>query len=79
MRAKPKEKIKMFLKVGHRGARGYEIENTLESFKKAIELGVDAIELDVRKWEIKRQGSGFDFFCKISEGCPQLCLTEEFN
>ena len=27
----------------------YEIENTLESFQKAIELGVNAIELDVRK------------------------------
>jgi len=39
----------MFLKVGHRGARVYEIENTLESFQKAIELGVNAIELDVRK------------------------------
>jgi glycerophosphoryl diester phosphodiesterase len=39
----------MFLKVGHRGARSYEIENTLESFKKAIALGVNAIELDVRK------------------------------
>jgi glycerophosphoryl diester phosphodiesterase len=39
----------MFLKVGHRGARAYEIENTLESFQRAIELGVNAIELDVRK------------------------------
>jgi glycerophosphoryl diester phosphodiesterase len=39
----------MFLKVGHRGARAYEIENTIESFKKAIELGVNAIEFDVRK------------------------------
>jgi len=39
----------MFLKVGHRGARAYEIENTLESYKKAIELGANAIELDVRK------------------------------
>jgi glycerophosphoryl diester phosphodiesterase len=39
----------MILKVGHRGARSYEIENTLESFKKAIALGVNAIELDVRK------------------------------
>jgi glycerophosphoryl diester phosphodiesterase len=38
----------MLLKVGHRGARAYEIENTLESFKKAIELGANAIELDVR-------------------------------
>jgi glycerophosphoryl diester phosphodiesterase len=34
--------------IGHRGARGYAPENTLQSFKKAIELGVDAIELDVR-------------------------------
>jgi len=39
----------MFLKVGHRGAKAYETENTLESFSKAIELGVNAIELDVRQ------------------------------
>lgn len=39
----------MFLKVGHRGARAYEIENTIDSFKKAIALGANAIELDVRK------------------------------
>ncbi|MFA6466811.1 MAG: glycerophosphodiester phosphodiesterase family protein [Patescibacteria group bacterium] len=35
------------LKIGHRGAMGYEPENTLRSFKKAIDLGVDMIELDV--------------------------------
>jgi glycerophosphoryl diester phosphodiesterase len=38
----------MFLKIGHRGAKAYETENTLESFRKAIELGANAIELDVR-------------------------------
>lgn len=37
------------LKIGHRGARAYEPENTLSSFRKAMELGVDAVELDVRK------------------------------
>ncbi|MCW8802695.1 MAG: glycerophosphodiester phosphodiesterase family protein [Candidatus Bathyarchaeota archaeon] len=37
------------LKIGHRGARAYEPENTLSSFRKAIELGATAIELDVRK------------------------------
>jgi len=37
------------LKIGHRGARAYEPENTLRSFKKALELGVNAIELDVRR------------------------------
>jgi len=36
------------LRIGHRGARAYEPENTLRSFKKALELGVNAVELDVR-------------------------------
>lgn len=35
------------LRIGHRGAKGHAKENTLESFKKAIELNVDGIELDV--------------------------------
>src|SRR3990167_6132033 len=35
------------LKIGHRGAKGYEPENTLISFQKAIDLKVDGIELDV--------------------------------
>jgi glycerophosphoryl diester phosphodiesterase len=33
--------------VGHRGAPFYEPENTIESFKKAIELGADYIECDI--------------------------------
>ena len=37
------------LKIGHRGAMGYEPENSIKSFKKAIALKVDMIELDVRK------------------------------
>ncbi|PIZ52288.1 glycerophosphodiester phosphodiesterase [Candidatus Woesearchaeota archaeon CG_4_10_14_0_2_um_filter_33_13] len=35
------------LKIGHRGAAGYEPENTLRSFKKALDLKVEMIELDV--------------------------------
>ena len=38
---------KKILKIGHRGAMGHEPENTLRSFKKALALNVDAIELDV--------------------------------
>lgn len=34
-------------KIGHRGAKGYVVENTLASFQKALDLGVDGIELDV--------------------------------
>ena len=33
--------------IGHRGACGHAPENTLASFAKALEFGVDAIELDV--------------------------------
>ncbi len=32
---------------GHRGARGLRPENTIPAFERAIELGVDALELDV--------------------------------
>ncbi len=35
------------LKIGHRGANGYEPENTLVSFQKALDMQVDGIELDV--------------------------------
>ena len=36
------------IKVAHRGASGYEPENTLLAFKKAIDVGADMIELDAR-------------------------------
>ena len=39
----------MFLKIGHRGASAFEIENTLSSFGRAIEVGANAIEMDVRE------------------------------
>lgn len=37
----------MFYIIGHRGASGYMTENTLESIQKAIDLKVNAIEIDV--------------------------------
>ncbi|MBT8238301.1 MAG: glycerophosphodiester phosphodiesterase [Croceitalea sp.] len=37
------------LVIGHRGAMGYETENTLASIQKALDLGVDMIEIDVFK------------------------------
>ena len=33
--------------IGHRGARGHDAENTLPSIKKAMELGVNGIEIDI--------------------------------
>lgn len=35
------------LRIGHRGAAALAPENTLESFAKALELGVDGVEFDV--------------------------------
>jgi len=33
--------------IGHRGARGHIAENTLPSIQKALQLGVDGIEIDI--------------------------------
>jgi len=35
------------LVIGHRGARGHLAENTLPSIAKALDLGVDGIEIDI--------------------------------
>lgn len=34
--------------MGHRGAAALEPENTLRSIERAVEIGVDAVEIDVR-------------------------------
>lgn len=36
------------LTIGHRGASGHEFENSLKSFRKAIDLGLKYIELDIQ-------------------------------
>lgn len=33
--------------IGHRGARGHIAENTLPSIQKALDLGVDGVEIDI--------------------------------
>lgn len=39
----------MPLRIGHRGAAGTHPENTMVSFRRAIELGCDGIEFDVHR------------------------------
>ena len=39
--------MRNFLCIGHRGARGYEPENTLCSISRALDLGVHGVEVDV--------------------------------
>ena len=40
-------KSKMVLRIAHRGASDYAPENTLEAFRKAIKLKIEAVEFDV--------------------------------
>lgn len=39
--------MRLPLIIGHRGAKGIAPENSLSGFKKAVELGIDGVELDV--------------------------------
>lgn len=39
----------MVLRVGHRGAAGTHPENTMVSFRRAMEIGVDGVEFDVHR------------------------------
>jgi glycerophosphoryl diester phosphodiesterase len=40
--------MRRLIRVGHRGAGAYAPDNTLASFRRALEIGVDMIETDVR-------------------------------
>jgi len=48
----------MIMNIAHRGFSGLYPENTLLAFTKALELGVDAIELDV---QLSRDGEAMIF------------------
>lgn len=43
-----RQQISKILVIAHRGASGAEVENTLAAFERAIIMGIDYIELDVR-------------------------------
>lgn len=42
-------KFKKTMVVAHRGASGHAPENTLLAFQKAIDMGADCIETDIRR------------------------------
>jgi len=41
--------IKPFHIIGHRGAAGERLENSMDGFRHALNLDIDAIELDIRE------------------------------
>lgn len=40
-------RTRRFYTVGHRGACAYEVENTIPSIQKALDLGANALEIDI--------------------------------
>jgi glycerophosphoryl diester phosphodiesterase len=41
--------MRQVLRIGHRGAAGHAPENTLAAIQKGIALGIDLVEIDVRR------------------------------
>jgi glycerophosphoryl diester phosphodiesterase len=41
--------VHRLLRIGHRGAAGHAPENTLAAIQKGIDLGVDLVEIDLRR------------------------------
>jgi glycerophosphoryl diester phosphodiesterase len=70
-----KAKSTSYLKIAHRGASGYEPDNTIRAFDKAIELGADMIELDIN---LSSDGVPVVIHDRQIEGTPvtELALSE---
>ncbi len=63
-----------FLKIGHRGAKGHVAENTLESIQKALDLGVDGIEIDVHRCASGQLVVFHDFTVdRMTDGTGEIC------
>jgi glycerophosphoryl diester phosphodiesterase len=45
----PDENHRGILRIGHRGAAGHAPENTIAAIRRGVSLGVDFVELDVRR------------------------------
>jgi glycerophosphoryl diester phosphodiesterase len=69
------------VKIGHRGVPSLAHENTLDSFRKAIDTGMDGIELDVQfsadkklvvyhNWSIESDSGEIELIENLS--CPEI-------
>jgi len=64
------------VKLGHRGAPNLAYENTLASFQKAIDLGMDGVELDVQLTADKKIVVYHDWHIEIN---GKMQLIEKLN
>lgn len=49
VKSSPEGKAQRILRIGHRGAAGHAPENTIAAIRSGVSLGVDFVELDVRR------------------------------
>mgnify|MGYP003421561956 CR=1 FL=1 len=56
MQVRDRKDNEQVLVLGHRGSLNREVENTISSFKRAIDEGADGIELDVQLCRFQRRG-----------------------
>ena len=66
---------KKFFVFGHRGVPYLEPENTLNSFKKAIDLGYDGIELDIMSTKDGFLIVNHDIALKIKKNKPEELVS----
>ena len=61
------------MKIGHRGVMGYELENSISSIKKAVELRLDGIEIDVFKIKTGEIVVFHDEYVdRLTDGCGKI-------
>lgn len=77
------------LRIGHRGAAGHAPENTLPSIERAIEFGVDVVEIDIHRSldghlmvihdaRVDRTTSGTGYVCDLTRAqMPEIPTLSE--
>lgn len=62
--------------IAHRGASGHAVENSLEAFRKAAELGADGVELDIHTTRDGRAVVFHDFTLPKGKRIDALAAAE---